>query len=255
MSVLLQEVLFPPKPYLLCGVSKMSRGGSEPCIVTFMGPVGVGKSTHIGLLKDHLKLRNVKVVTTFIKSTHGLTYVIYKTLMALGVHEEFPYPAGFTRKHPRRNILKKLFSLWCFLDSLNIAVKFFFVVYIPFRFGFTVIIEEGLIMTLYTYTMSFPQFFDTEPRVLPLLPSLLGWVTSKNHVDIVLNASIEELDRRRRHRRYRQDELPEYVAMQRKWIQRLKYDDAFFVETTEEPVIKAHRNIIAELEKRLCIKK
>jgi len=232
----------------------MLRVSSKACIITFLGPVGVGKSTQIRLLKEYLKSNNIRVVGTFIKSSHVFTYILSRSLMALGLCEKVSYPEGLTRIYPRRDLVRRLFPLWSFLDTLSIALKFFFTVYIPFRLGFTILIEEGLIMTLHTYLMSFPRFFKTEPKVLPFLSRLLGWTISKNHVNVVLEAADEEVSRRRKHRTYRQNELSEYVSLQRKWIKRLNLGDTIFIDTTDEPLVRVHRKIIIALEKRRVCK-
>jgi len=232
------------------GALTMSSVRPKTCIITFMGPVGVGKSTQMRLLEDHLKSENVKVVKTFIKSSHGLTYVLGRLLMALGTNERVSYPDGFARVYPRKDVVRGLFPLWSFLDTVSIAIKFFFTVYVPFSLGFTILIEEGLLMTLHTYLVSFPSFFKTEPKVLPLLPSLLGWIMSKNHVNVVLDATNEELNLRRISRSYRQNELPEYVSLQRKWIERLSSGDSITVETTNDSAMGVHKKIVTALEKR-----
>ena len=227
----------------------MIKRRSHACIITFIGPVGVGKSTQIRLIKDYFKLKGIRTTQTFIKSNHALTYILSEFLKALGLYEKVSYPEGVTRIYPAREVVRKLFPLWCFLDTLSITFKFFFTVYLPFRLGLTPLIEEGLMMSFYTYVMSFPHFFKTEPKVLPLLPSLLGWVISKNHVNVVLDAREEELDRRRSKRNYRQNELSDYVSMQKKWIRRLNSRNTFFMDTTDEPVLRVHKNIVTALEK------
>lgn len=217
-------------------------------IITFIGPVGVGKSTHIRLTKRYLRSKKTRVSTTFIKSSHALTYIVEKPLMLLGAYEKVPSEEGIVRIYPRRDIFARLLPLWCLLDVLSIATKFFFTVYMPFKLGFTVIIEEGPAMTLLTYGVIFPRLFKANPRVPPLLPNLLGWMGRQNHINIVLEASDEELVRRRKSRSYRQNELREYVTMQRKWIERLDSRDTIFIDTSEEPVIGIHRKIVKVLE-------
>lgn len=222
---------------------------SKACIITFLGPVGVGKSTQIKLLRDHLRSRNVRVVDTFIKSTHGFAYILSRSLIALGVSERISYPENTTRIYPRGEVVKGLFGLWTFLDTLSISAKFFLTVYMPFCLGFTVLIEEGLFMTLYTYRVSLPRFFKTEPKVPPLVPKLIGWIMSKKNVNVVLDAVDDELARRRKQRNFRQNELSEYISLQRKWIKRLDFDKTVLIDTTDQPVMRVHKNIIIALEK------
>jgi len=217
-----------------------------------MGPVGVGKSTHMRLLGNYFESQNARVVWSFIKSGHMLSYILRKALIAFGACEKVMYPDGLARVYPRRDIVRRLFRLWCFLDAFSIVVKFFFSIYIPYKLGFTLLIEEGLSMTLFTYCKSFPHFFDTEPKDLKLFSSLLGWIQSKSHhVNIVLDANADELSRRRRYRSFRQDELLDYISMQKKWIEAMDLGDTIFIETTGKPILVVHDNIVAALNGRM----
>lgn len=222
---------------------------SKKCIITFLGPVGVGKSTQISLLKNYLHSKNVKVVETYIKSTHALAYILSRLLIGLGECEKVSFSGETTQLYPRKEVMKRLFPLWCFLDMLSLATKFFFTVYIPFYLGFTPLVEEGLMMTLFTYRRALPVFFETEPKVPPLLPNLLGWVISKNHVNVILDATDDDLKQRRRKREYRQNELSVYISMQKRWMERLNSQNTIFIETTGETAGQVHKNIVVALEK------
>ena len=230
----------------------ISRRPSQACIITFMGPVGVGKSTHIQLLRDHLRSKKIRVVTTFIKSSHGLSYVLNRLLIAPNIHE-VSYRGRVTRVYSSKKIIKKLFPLYCLLDAISIAAKFFFTVYLPLRLGFTILIEEGLIMTLYTYNVSFPRFFGTEQETLPLLPRLLAYIKSKDHVNIVLDANSEELDRRRKNRHYRQNELAEYIDMQKEWLSQSDFGRTVLIGTTNESIARVHKNVLTTLKEYKCL--
>ena len=223
----------------------------QPFIVTFIGPVGVGKSTQIRLFQEYLKSKNVVVVRTFIKSNHALTYFLSSFLKKLGISEKISNQNGFSKVYPNRTVVRKLFSLWCLLDTISVATKFLFTVSIPFHMGFAVLIEEGLPMSLYTYSVSLPNFFKTEPITLPVLPNLLGWVTGKTHLNIILDASEEELDQRRKGRNYRQFESAEYIYLQKEWIKRLNFGDTVFIDTTNSSLVKVHEKIVEVVEKRV----
>jgi len=223
----------------------------KPLIITFMGPVGVGKSTQIQLLKKYLRSRNINVSVTFLKSSHAMSYVIQRMLVVLGVRETAQYFKGSSRIYPRKEVMKRLFALWCLLDSFSISLKFFFTVYLPHKLGFTVLIEEGLIMTFYTYAESFPRFLSVKPKTLKLPAYLLAWVEKQNHVNIVLDASNKELDLRRAKRNFRQEELHEYVIMQKRWMQSLDLHDTIFIETTGKSLSAVRKSIIATVDQRM----
>lgn len=221
---------------------------SQPCIITFMGPVGVGKSTHINLLRDYLKARNIRVVATFIKSSHGLSYILTKLIIAPSIHEKVSNNLELARTYSSGRIVKKLLPLYRFLDGVSIATKFFFTVYLPFRLGFKILIEEGLLMTLYTYHVSFPFFFKTERKDPPLVRNLLAYVTSKDHINIVFDARLKELEERRTHRGYREREMVEYISMQKKWIRNFDYRRTVFIDTTGKSIGEIRKKVITALE-------
>jgi hypothetical protein len=222
--------------------------GPKKCIITFIGPVGVGKSTQIDLLKINLRSRNIKVVETFIKSTHALAYILSRLLIGLVECEKVRFSDGTTHVYPRKEIMKKLFSLWCFLDAISITAKFFFAVCIPFYLGFTLLVEEGLMMTQLTYRKVFPFFFETESKVPPLVTTLLGWVMSNNHANFVLDATEDDLKIRRRKRLYRQNELPVYTSMQKSWMEHLNSSNTFFINTSGKTAREVHKKIVVALE-------
>jgi len=202
------------------------------------------------LVKNYLKLRKVRVAETYIKSTHGLTYILSRFLKASGFSEKVTYEDGYTKIYPARAVIRRIFILWCFLDAFSISVKFLFRVQLPFWLGFTPLIEEGLVMTSFTYRMSLPRFYGTKPVSLPIVPNLIQWTSEKNHVNIVIDASVDELRRRRTTRSFRQKELSEYIAMQKKWMRRLDSGNFVFIDSTDETVLSVHRKIVAALEKK-----
>ncbi len=232
---------------MAAGLKTKEERSSHALIITFVGPVGVGKSTHMKLLQNHLASRGGRVVATFIKSSHALTYVLNIALMALGASEETHYKTQVSTSI-RSDIFARLLPLWCFLDTLSIAGKFFVRVYIPFKLGFTVLIEEGPAMTLLSYYWIFPQLFKAEARVPRLVPNLLGWIQKNEHVDIILDASDEDLVRRRESRDFRRDELPQYVDLQRRWIEHLNFRNTLFINTRGESIAETQEKIISALD-------
>jgi hypothetical protein len=172
------------------------------------------------------------VVTTFIKNTHLLAYSILRFLKLL-----------------RKDVDEKLLSILYLLDTISIPIKFFFTVYIPFHLGFTILIEEGLIMTLFTYTERYPKLSGFKPKKPPFLTRLIGWILKQKHVNVILEAEDNELTKRRKNRNYRQYELHEYVYLQKKWLTHINFGKTLFIETTNLSVMQTHKVIVAAIEK------
>lgn len=191
------------------------------------------------------------MVVTYIKSNHILSYLLYQFLMRLGLQETISYSGGITRILIDRTVVRRLFDLMSFLDTISIIGKFMFTVYLPYHLGCAVLIEEGLLMSLQSYLMSYPLVYGTPPKLLPFLPRLLGWIAKMKYLTIVIDATDEELHRRRRNRSYRRDELPEFVYLQRKGIETLTYGNAVFVDTTGQTIESIHKQITKAIERIL----
>lgn len=218
----------------------------SPSIISFMGPVGVGKSTQIKLLQDRLKSKKVKTVKTFIKSNHIFAHITRRLLILVGAYENQD-DLGVICINKR--IVERLYPVLILLDAVSITIKFFFTVYIPFHMGFNVLIEEGLMMSLFTYTLANPKIRGLKPKTPPFLLRLINWILKQKHVNIILDAESKELILRRKNRNYRQNESPEYVDLQKKWLKQLNYGNTIFLETTNLPIIQVHEVIVAAIEK------
>jgi hypothetical protein len=216
----------------------------EPRVITFMGPVGVGKTTQIFLLDRYMGTRRMRVKRTYLKSSHGFVYILTKVLIRLGASDKILYAEGVSRTYPKRGIVKKLYSLWKLLDSASITIKFFFSVFLPFWLGYTVLIEEGLLMTLQTYNVIFPIIYKIDPQMPPFVKYLISWVSKKNGVYIILDAEYKELEIRRKSRSYRQSELKKFVILQRKWLNDLNQERLFRIETTGQSVLRVHESVV-----------
>ena len=225
-----------------------NKNRKQAAIVVLLGPVGVGKSTQMALLKNYLQNKKNRTVSTSIKSNHMLSYLLRIFLVHLGCSEKSVFPDGTTIVSPKKYVVNRLMPLLAFLDTISIALKFFSEVFIPFHFGFTVLIEEGPAMTLHTYSECYPEFFRTNPRVVRFSSSLLGWILSKNHAQIVMDTTDDELDGRRRSREFRRTELPEYVISQRQWVKNMDFQGTFHIETNSKTINEVHRKIVVVIE-------
>lgn len=203
---------------------------TRQCIITFMGPVGVGKSNQIKLLQNYFLSNKNKVVTTFIKSSHLLAYLILKFLRLL-----------------HKDVDKNLLSLLYLLDVISISVKFLFKVYIPFHLGFIILIEEGPMMTLFTYAVRYPTLSHIKPKKHPFIPRLIGWILKQKHVNVILSAENNELVKRRKNRNYRRYERSEYVFLQKKWFNQINMGNTIFIETTNLSALQTNKLIVTAI--------
>ena len=216
-----------------------SRG---PKIITFIGPVGVGKSTQIRLLKRHLESQGQKTITTYIKSAHGLTYLLSRFLRLL-TDADHPGDEQFMRLMQRR-----VAPLWNATETVSVTLKFLASVYLPYMIGYNVIMEEGLPMSIEHHLTFRPRLLGVKPQRLPLLELLLRWVNSTNHVEVVLDAGDEEVAKRRLTRSYRRHETVDYLTLQRQAIKRLRGPRLIVLDTSDQSIEVVHRRIIQLIE-------
>ena len=103
-------------------------------------------------------------------------------------------------------------------------------------------------MTLHTYFECYPEFSKTKPWVIRFSLLLLGWILSKTHMQIAMDATNTELVKRRRSRKFRRTELPRYVTSQKHWLHNLKFD-TIHIETNNKTISEVNEALVQALEK------
>jgi len=202
-------------------------------LIVFMGPVGSGKSTQMRYLLSALKRINEKSRSTFLKSGHLLAYVL-ELFLARRV-------GGRRNVAPTRVLLedapwlfKRVFKLWLLLDLLSVTVKFVLNIYMPFKLGYTVLVEEHVPATIADYlylsrAIGYPLKADSFPvRYLLRLANLCRPVYV-----VYLDAENPELHRRWISRRSA-EERTDYLSMQHTILLKLsqKLADGFvYIDT------------------------
>ena len=220
---------------------------SSPAIITFIGPVGVGKSTQIKMLENHFRSRGRKTIDTYIKSAHGTTYILSALIEMVS---EAHHPGSDAKAVGARRSIRVAFTpLWNVSETVSIVGKFLFSVYLPFRLGYNVLIEEGLIMSIENYRLFRPHVLGVGVSELPFLDTLLRWADSRKHLYIILDAGDEEVAARRRSRTFRRTELEDYVGLQRAVMARLRGPNMLVVETSGKSIGEVHKIIVDHLLK------
>jgi energy-coupling factor transporter ATP-binding protein EcfA2 len=220
-------------------------------IIVFVGTVGSGKSTQIKLLSSVLKKTNIKIKNSFLKSGHLFAYgfeVMLVRILFGKIPGEYPTRTLIER---RPLLFKNLFSLWLFLDSISISIRFFITIFLPKKLGRTVLVEEyfpGIISDYYYLA-----------RNIGVCPGDIQWITNfmiklkmkGGPIDVVfLNAS-DSLLKSRWLNRGSFDEKPEYLQMQRTLLKSysLILADSFtFIDTSNLNKMQTTNSIIKFLK-------
>ena len=206
-----------------------------------MGTVGAGKTTQIKLLKKYLEQREEKTVKTYLRSTHGTTFLISKFFQLLNAISD--------NKISTTEFHKRTQSIWNISESISISTKFLISVYIPYKLGYNVIIEEGLKMTSEHFTRFRPHFLGVNPILPPFIDVLDKWMDNSNQVVFIIDAQDHVLIERRKTRNFRRFESDEFVELQRQSFDNIQGEYVYTIDTTAKTIQDVHREIINHLEK------
>jgi len=119
-------------------------------LVVFAGPVGAGKSTQIVYLQSALRKIGVRNKSVFLKSGHLLAYILELFLAKVVSKRSDVAPLRALYEDSPR-LFKRVFKLWLFFDLLSVTVKFLLTIYVPFKFRYTIIVEEYIPATIADY--------------------------------------------------------------------------------------------------------
>jgi hypothetical protein len=167
------------------------------------------------LLRCELQRTNQKTKVTFLKRGHYIVNVLEAFLARLFASSRKDLHPVARLVEERPYILRKLFKLWVVLDVVCIYAKFLWNIYIPFKSGFIVIVEEYVLATLADY-IYLAKALQQSPTGLMWASKMLSRLLSlcKPTVAIYLDANDKSLSSRW----FERKSLPErssYLRMQR----------------------------------------
>jgi thymidylate kinase len=220
------------------------KNKKKPMIITFIGPVGVGKSTQITLFEQYLKNSQFKTKKTYINSVHLLAFVLSALVEMLVNIGDIRY-----RNKLKKRIYNQITPIWTTLDEFSIASKFLFSVYIPYKLGYNILIEEGLLMSIEYYEVFRPYFLDVKPIKLKILNKLLMWTNNQKYLVIILNANTDEIYERRKSRRFRRFEKDEYDKLHKIVISKITDINTINIDTSSKKINEIQQIIINEINK------
>jgi thymidylate kinase len=123
-------------------------------IIIFTGTIRSGKSTQKELLAHKLRSEGFLVKSTFLQSGHGLAYLLQILLARTLLKRKYLYEVeGLI--YERRELFRKLFKLWLFLDCVSILILYLIRIYIPERLGRVILVEGYIPSTLVDYMYIF----------------------------------------------------------------------------------------------------
>jgi hypothetical protein len=212
-----------------------------------VGTVGAGKSTHMKLLASKLKKNNYKVTTTSLKSGHLFAYfleLLLVKLLSLQSEKDSSLIKILVEKRPQ--LFRKLFKLIVALDVVSIYCRFLFVVYIPKKLGYILIVEEYIPATIADY-VALAGFVGVNQKCLPIFLNLFSKLTYLGEPihTVLLDASNDTLENRWVHRKSPFQRF-DYLNMQRTLLFSVskKLSSSFLFINNNDKTIENTSNLI-----------
>jgi thymidylate kinase len=182
--------------------------------IAFLGPVGVGKTTTIKYLAWRLRQRRLNVITTFIKSYHGFSYIMWIFIARL-----VKAPRNFAPWYAIPTVLglkkvaRALATLSAYFDAMLYLPFKFLIVLLLRKIGFTIISEEYITSTFLDYLLSWRDL--KAPLRIPLKILYILNLRLRPDITIFLDAEEDDILRRWSIRGYG-DPQRRYVRLQRR---------------------------------------
>lgn len=218
---------------------------SKPMIIVFVGTVGGGKSTQMGLLAKHLRSNGHKVKVTRLKIGHLWAHPLYE----LALKGRSIFRNGF------------LFKLWMISDMLAISLKFLISIWLPFKVGRIVLVEECLPSVIADY-LYIARINGHQPKdIRAIVAHTCKLATLAPFISVFIDANDTVLMKRWRLRGTSR-EKPEYIFMQRRLLislSKLLFDSFIYIDTSNSTVEETNHRLKEYLQKldssRGCVHK
>jgi len=166
-----------------------------PHLISFFGPDGAGKSTHVELLLTHFQSNRTKVRKVWIRSPHTLAYLLSCLLVKIGFYRTTVNPFGMQVKVPAVHTNRWFRFLWSMIELVSVLPLILFRVYIPLFLGYTLIAERYVVDTAVTIAYFINDVGFLQSRIVKLLLLFIP----KNTIFIHLDSDYSTIMKRRNH--------------------------------------------------------
>lgn len=224
---------------------------SCPRVIAFVGLVGGGKSTHIGLLASRLGKNKLKVKTASLKTNHYFASVLILILAQMLVRKRKDVSRIRALFEDKPMVFRRLFKLWLYLDFVSVSIQFLLTIYVPLRAGYAVLVEEYIPATIADY-IYIGRIMDLPSRNFSFT---LNFMLRLMHLAgptqlIFFDADADTLKFRWKYRRSLEEKY-DYLFMQRSTLlslsKKLSSPEVLYVNTTNQTIRETHEAIISHL--------
>lgn len=217
-------------------------------LVVFIGPVGVGKSTTIADLAYALNLIGAKVHRGFIKTFHGVAYMLWWFTAKLLYTMRNCIAPWYAVARLNRNIAMILTIISVYIDALiNIPLRILLISALRFL-GYVILCEEYTYSTFFDYLYSFIRL-NVGLRSYVLFPLkviyMLGTAYKPDFI-VFLDADTNVLLRRWDERGYGDPQLI-YVIAQRRILNTILHGKVIYINTSSMKVNETIRTVLRSI--------
>lgn len=208
-----------------------------PRLISFFGPDGAGKSTHVELLVNHFQSNKTKVRKVWIRSPHTLAYLLSRFFVKIGFYRVVSNPFGRRAKIPAVHTSRFFRCFWSMIELVSVLPLILFRVYIPLFLGYTLIAERYLVDTVVTIAYFLSDLGFLQSRTAKLLLCFIP----KNTVFIHLDSDYSTIMKRRS----RMVEPYDFIKFQRMGYKMIENSvGAMFIDTSNISVEQTSKRIM-----------
>lgn len=118
-------------------------------MIHFFGPDGSGKSTHVNILFNTLRKRDIKVKKCWVRSPHTLAFLLWRFLIKIGFCRIVLNPLGVAFEYPAVDRSKALKLIWTLIEFFSI-IPLIIKIRIWIYRGYTLIAERYILDSVVT---------------------------------------------------------------------------------------------------------
>lgn len=154
-----------------------------PRLIVLYGPDGVGKSTQIDILADHLSSKGCAVRKVWLRGPHTLAFLLSKLLVGMGRTRRISNSFGRVKTLPRIGSNPIVMQLWALTEFVSVLPLIFFKVLLPIELGYLILADRYVLDVVVStaFYIDDPEFVRS--RIARVLVKLIPGGSVLIHLD------------------------------------------------------------------------
>lgn len=220
-------------------------------IITFVGLVGAGKSTHIRLLSRTLRRSGSTPKISWLKTNHLFAYILLYLLSRIVTIRKPDYLIRVFLTYHRR-LFDRIYNVWLALDLISMLVRYITTILLPLKLGRIILVEEyvpAILADLHYFNYRLKR--KRKPWIARLYETILLAIYNKHkNIVVYIYADPQVLHKRWIKRGTPIEDLT-YILFQEKILKKLAMilpaEKRIFINTSHRSLIEVHNEIYGSL--------